>query len=82
MLRFKPVLWVMLGAALGVSASMLPSALQAQSTTAGTVLTGGDLGFRVDGQLNGRPFGNLVVRVNGTWVAPESVGKLRPATAQ
>jgi len=33
-----------------------------------TVLTGGDLGFRVNGDRAGTPVGELVVKVNGQWV--------------
>ena len=33
-----------------------------------TVLTGGDIGFRVEGDRGGTPVGELVVKVNGQWV--------------
>ena len=36
-----------------------------------TVMTGGDLGFRVEGLRGGQPVGTVVVRVNGEWVAAE-----------
>jgi len=33
------------------------------------VISGGDLGFRVEGQArDGTPTGKLVVRINGQWV--------------
>jgi hypothetical protein len=32
------------------------------------VISGGDIGFRVDRQERGVPMGRLVVRVNGQWV--------------
>lgn len=56
------VLWV---------ASLLVAAewgLRAQQNPQGAILSGSDLGFRVDGQFNGKPFGALVLRVNGQWV--------------
>ena len=36
-----------------------------------TVLTGGDFGFRVEGDRGGTPVGELVVKVNGQWVPAE-----------
>jgi hypothetical protein len=39
--------------------------------TEGTViLSGGDIGFRVERTQEGVPVGTLVVRVGGRWVAP------------
>ena len=38
------------------------------------VLSGADIGFRVEGTINGVPAGRLVVRTrNGEWVEPRSV---------
>ena len=43
-----------------------------------TVLTGNDIGFRVDRQKGDTPVGEFVVRINGQWVEPEfSVGVKR-----
>jgi hypothetical protein len=36
-----------------------------------TMISGSDIGFRVDRQRDGVPVGALVVRVNGQWVEPE-----------
>jgi hypothetical protein len=36
-----------------------------------TVLSGSDVGFRVEGQRAGKPVGNVVVRVNGQWMEVE-----------
>ena len=36
-----------------------------------TVISGSDIGFRVDRQRDGLPVGALVVRFNGKWVEPE-----------
>jgi hypothetical protein len=36
-----------------------------------TVLTGGDIGFRVEGDRAGTPVGELVVKINGQWVPAE-----------
>jgi hypothetical protein len=35
------------------------------------VLTGGDFGFRIEGDRAGTPVGELVVKVNGRWVAAD-----------
>ena len=46
------------------------------------VMTGADLGFRVEGTVGDKPAGTLVIRVNGKWVEPTSVPgvKVRPAS--
>ena len=33
-----------------------------------TVVSGADLGFRIEGNRGGTPVGSLVVRMNGQWV--------------
>ena len=35
-----------------------------------TILSGGDIGFRVERTQEGVPLGTLVVRVDGRWVEP------------
>jgi hypothetical protein len=43
-----------------------------------TVLSGNDIGFRVDGRKGNTPIGVLVVRINGQWVeAGTTVGTQR-----
>jgi len=34
------------------------------------IVSGSDLGFRVEGQIGNTPAGTLVIRVNGQWVVP------------
>jgi hypothetical protein len=36
-----------------------------------TVVSGGDLGFRVEGRRGNTPVGTLVIRINGQWVDVE-----------
>jgi len=36
------------------------------------VMSGGDLGFRVESTLDGTALGTLVVKVNGNWVPAKS----------
>lgn len=35
------------------------------------VISGNDIGFRVEGHKGSTPVGRLVVRINGQWVEPE-----------
>jgi hypothetical protein len=44
-----------------------------------TVMSGNDIGFRVEG-LRGRttPVGRLVIRINGQWVEPELSEPIQP----
>ena len=42
-----------------------------------TVVSGGDIGFRVDGRRGDTPVGRFVIRssANGQWVEPETSGE-------
>jgi hypothetical protein len=42
------------------------------------VLSGSDLGFRIEGVRGGKPVGRLVVRQNGQWVEVEPALVVRP----
>ena len=47
----------------------------AQTTGEGRIISGSDLGFRVESERGGVPTGRFVVRINGRWVdVKESVG--------
>ena len=47
----------------------------AQTTSDARVITGNDLGFRVDSERGGIPTGRFVVRINGQWVeVKEAIG--------
>jgi hypothetical protein len=43
-----------------------------------TILSGGDIGFRVEGRRRGVVFGTWVVRIGGEWVSPETNGRIVP----
>jgi hypothetical protein len=43
------------------------------------VLTGTDIGFRMEGRRGNTPMGKFVVRVGGEWVAVEFSGSVIPA---
>jgi hypothetical protein len=45
----------------------VPPPAQSQAPT---VISGGDIGFRVDAQKGNTPVGRLVVRINGQWIEP------------
>jgi hypothetical protein len=57
------VLWLVSLVAVGVLAST-----QARPSAEPQVLSGNDLGFRLDGSQANGPRGTLVVRINGKWV--------------
>ena len=42
--------------------------LKPMDLVAPTVISGSDLGFRIEGSKDNMPVGRLVVRVNGRWV--------------
>ena len=46
------------------------------------VISGSDIGFRIEGRKGNTPVGTLVVRINGQWVVPESAGGLKALTAK
>jgi hypothetical protein len=68
-------LLIWLASLIGV-AGMTSVWMRAQAPSpAETVVSGSDLGFRVEGTGNNAVFGSLVVRVNGRWV-PAKFGTL------
>lgn len=57
-------------AVLGSLLAVLVAWIAAQAPTP-TVISGGDIGFRVESQRGGVPVGRLVIRVDGNWIEPE-----------
>jgi hypothetical protein len=55
---------------------------QAVRPQAPAVISGPDLGFRVDGHSGNTPIGVLVVRINGQWVEVESSVGVKRLTAR
>jgi hypothetical protein len=45
-----------------------------------TVLSGGDVGFRVEGRKGTTPVGTLVVKVNGQWVEAQFAAGVKMIT--
>lgn len=67
------VVWV-----LSVMVAGLVGAAQAQRQTQEVnVLSGSDLGFRVEGARGSTRVGRLVVRIDGEWVDVEFSGRVR-----
>ena len=73
--RFWPALCVLLGLALTAVAVAQPSRPVPPSDP--SVLTGSDIGFRIDHFDGSKPVGTLVVRVNGQWVEPKTAPSMR-----
>ena len=71
---------LLLAAGLWVHAQApVPPPAQAQAPT---VISGSDLGFRVDGRKGNTPLGTLVVRINGQWVEAEFGAGVKRLTAR
>jgi hypothetical protein len=69
-------------AVLLVSLSAISGALLAQPqdqiADQPVVLSGPDIGFRIESYERGKPIGTLVVRLNGRWVEPRAVMQAVP----
>jgi hypothetical protein len=68
-------------ASLVIVAILASSLTRAQTTQVGSILSGSDIGFRVEGRdRSGNPTGTLVVRLNGQWVETRSTLRTLPTT--
>jgi hypothetical protein len=80
--------WLLLATlTLGATFQSDASWARTQKTTpltqeAPTVISGSDIGFRVEGHKGNTPVGTLVVRVDGRWIEPEFASGVRPLTAR
>ena len=72
------VVWVMSLVAVGAVAGQL--AYRFERLPEPIVLSGNDIGFRVEGRLGAQPAGRIVIRINGQWVAPTEQTDTLPAT--
>ena len=67
--------WVVSLIVVAAAASILT---RAQTTADKRVVSGNDVGFRIDSERGGVPTGHFVIRLNGNWVeVKESVGVSR-----
>ena len=60
------VVWV--ASLVAVAAIAMAQARQTVPLPEPTILSGADVGFRVEGRQGGTPVGQIVVRMNGKWV--------------
>lgn len=69
-----------LASAVGAAGAAVTGQRAAGQARQPQLLTGADIGFRVDGvSADGTPIGTLVVRVDGKWVAPQFQSGVRRA---
>jgi hypothetical protein len=69
------VVWV---ASLVAVAALAKAQVRMNPLPSPVVLSGSDVGFRVEGLMGNTPAGTIVIRVNGKWVAPTaSTGGVR-----
>lgn len=66
----RTCLAVLLASLLSAVSGALLAQPQVQNPNEPVVLSGPDVGFRVEGYERGKPVGTLVVRLNGRWVQP------------
>jgi hypothetical protein len=71
---FLAVAWAL---SLIIVAAIVHAQTPAQSSATPTVISGSDLGFRVERRRSDRIAGTLVVRINGEWVPAEFVERLK-----
>ena len=55
-----------------------PAAAADRDVTAGIVIAGPEVGFRIDHYNGTTPVGELVVKRDGTWIRVEFGAKIRP----
>jgi hypothetical protein len=85
----RSALWLIvvafaLGAVLaaGSWAHAQPPGVPVPQPQATTVISGNDIGFRVDSRKGNTPVGTLVVRINGQWVEAEFASGVKRLTAK
>ncbi len=54
----------------------------AQRGATPTIISGSDLGFRVERQRGDRVYGTFLVRINGEWVVAEPATGLKPLSGK
>jgi hypothetical protein len=76
----REVLASVLGGSVG-GAVVAGSSVVAGQSNEPRVLSGSDLGFRIEGMSrDGAPIGALVVRIDGKWVSPQFQPSIRRVT--
>jgi hypothetical protein len=84
----KVIVWAILILAAGMwgyaqtPTPQLELRVQGGPTQPPTIITGTDLGFRIDGRRGNTPIGRIVIRVNGEWVEVEDPMAVKRLTAR
>jgi len=69
---------VLLASLLSAVSGALLAQPQMQPSAEPSVVSGPDVGFRIESYERGKPVGTLVVRLNGRWVEPRSAMQAVP----
>ena len=75
--RFWPVVSLALALALALGAVALAQPRSGPPALEPHVVSGADIGFRIDGFDGRQPIGTLVVKVNGRWIEPKTAPALQ-----
>jgi hypothetical protein len=54
--------------------------LHAQTTDTARIVSGSDIGFRIEGRRGNTPLGTFVIKINGQWVPVESAAAPKALT--
>lgn len=76
------IFWAASVVAVGAWAHAQAPSVPAPASQPPTVISGNDLGFRVDSRKGKTPVGTLVVRVDGQWVEVEFAVGMKRLTAR
>lgn len=76
------VLWAASIVAAGAWAHAQAPVAPAPSSQPPTIISGNDIGFRVDSRKGKTPVGTLVVRVDGQWVEVDFAAAMKRLTAR
>jgi hypothetical protein len=74
----RTCLVVLLASLLSAVSGALLAQPQLPNINEPVLLSGADVGFRIESYDRGKPVGTLVVRLNGRWVEPRSVMQAMP----
>jgi len=67
-MKGQRLIWTFVGALLTMAATWTYAQVIGVNPLTPTVLSGNDVGFRIEGDRGGTPVGTLVVKINGQWV--------------
>jgi hypothetical protein len=76
--RWIAVVVVLVASLFAVAAFVTAQSRQTVPLPESLVLSGTDVGFRVEGKQGNTPIGRIVVRIDGKWVEAQFSGGLAP----